>query len=77
MTAAKTLFCVSRPIRLRIEGFTTTRYDDPWSTLVEDEQRDRPNSQTTIELCHLCVAIIELVDIRSTEWCVDRKKNDD
>ena len=49
MTAAKTLFCVSRPIRLRIEGFTTARYDDPWSTLVEDEQRDRPNSQTYLD----------------------------
>ena len=29
----------------------------PWSSLVEgDEQLDRPNSQTTMELCHACVA---------------------
>ena len=28
-----------------------------WSSLVEgDEQLDRPNSQTTMELCHACVA---------------------
>ena len=29
----------------------------PWSSLVEgDEQLDRPNSQTTMELCHARVA---------------------
>ena len=29
----------------------------PWSSLVEgDEQLDRPNSQTTVELCHASVA---------------------
>ena len=29
----------------------------PWSSLVEgDEQLDRPNSQTTMECCHACVA---------------------
>ena len=28
-----------------------------WSSLVEvDDQLDRPNSQTTMELCHACVA---------------------
>ena len=31
---------------------------NPWSSLVEgDEQLDRPNSQTTMKLCHECVAL--------------------
>ena len=37
---------------------TATR-PDPWSSLAEgDEQLDWPNSQTTLELCHACVALI-------------------
>ena len=29
----------------------------PWSSLVEeDEQLDRPNSKTSMQLCHACVA---------------------
>ena len=30
---------------------------DAWSSLVEgDEQLDQPNIQTTMDLCHACVA---------------------
>ena len=32
-------------------------WNKAWSSLVEgDEQLSRPNSQTTMELCHACVA---------------------
>ena len=34
-----------------------TRYERPWSSLIEgDEQLDRPNSQTTMDLCYAYVA---------------------
>ena len=56
--------------RLPIQSFLTYTYvcvdifflvsnsnEEPWSSLVEgDEQLDQPNSQTTMELCHVCVA---------------------
>ena len=44
-----------------------------WSSLVEgDEQLDRPNSQTTLELCHSCVAYFFGFNINTTAFCLGR-----
>ena len=73
--------------RLPIQSFLTYTYvcvdifflvsnsnEEPWSSLVEgDEQLDQPNSQTTMELCHACVAEIFLgVNRNTTAFCLGR-----
>ena len=43
------------------------------SLLLEgDEQLDRPNSQTTMELCHACVTYFFGFNINTTAFCFGR-----
>ena len=45
----------------------------PWSSLVEgDEQLDQPNSQTTLELCHECVALFFWVEHKHNSFLLGR-----
>ena len=40
-----------------------------WSSLGEgDEQLDRPNSQTTLELCHACVVF--MLNLKNFDFCL-------
>ena len=42
-----------------------------WSSLVEgDEQLDRANSQTTLELCHACITYFFGFNINTTAFCL-------
>ena len=62
--------CLSlEPIGCRMVGADEST--EPWSSLVEgDEQLDRPNSQTTVELCHACVAYFFGFNTNTTDFCL-------